>query len=156
MGWIETGTVRRPGPWSQQASKSAASRMAAAPTLCHDARMAQTVLIVDDHPSFRATARALLEAEGFVVVGEAANGAEALAEAEVLRPDVVLLDVQLPDLDGFEIAARLTAGSGQGPNVVLVSSRDARDYGDLIAESGARGFVAKGDLSGAAVRGLLP
>jgi DNA-binding NarL/FixJ family response regulator len=129
--------------------------MAAEALLCDDAPVAQTVLIVDDHPSFRATARALLEAEGFQVVGEVANGIEALAEAEALHPDIVLLDVQLPDLDGFEIASRLTGGNGGGPAVVLVSSRDARDYGSLIAESGARGFVAKGDLSGAAVRDLL-
>jgi DNA-binding NarL/FixJ family response regulator len=129
--------------------------MAAAAALCDHAHMAQTVMIVDDHPSFRATARALLESEGFQIVGEAATGAEALAEAEALRPDVVLLDVQLPDLDGFEIAARLTRQNANGPAVVLVSSRDRQDYGHLIGDSGARGFVAKGDLSGAVVRGLL-
>jgi DNA-binding NarL/FixJ family response regulator len=128
------------------------------PALCDHAHMARTVLIVDDHPSFRATARALLEAEGFLVVGEAATGVEALAEAEALHPDVVLLDVQLPDFDGFEIASRLTGredGDTPPPAVVLVSSRDAHDYGNLIADSGARGFVAKGELSGAAIRGLL-
>jgi DNA-binding NarL/FixJ family response regulator len=117
--------------------------------------MTCTVLIVDDHPSFRATARALLEAEGFAVVGEATTGGEALAKAAELAPEVVLLDVQLPDLDGFEVAARLAAANGSAPLVVLVSSRDASDYGSLIAESGARGFIAKGDLSGAAVRALL-
>ena len=117
--------------------------------------MPRTVLIVDDHPSFRATARALLEAEGFQVVGEAATGVEALSEAEALHPDIVLLDVQLPDLDGFEIASRLIGRNGREPDVVLVSSRDASDYGNLIAECGARGFVAKGELSGAAVRRLL-
>ncbi len=69
--------------------------------------MTRTVLIVDDHPSFRATARALLQAEGFDVVGEAVDGADALAKVRELRPEVVLLDVQLPDLDGFEIASRL-------------------------------------------------
>ena len=116
--------------------------------------MAQTVLIVDDHPSFRTTARALLAADGFEIVGEAADGSEALAKAAELHPEVVLLDVQLPDLDGFEVAARLST-NGHSPAVVLVSSRDACDYGNLIAESGARGFVAKGDLSGAAVRALL-
>ena len=68
--------------------------------------MAQTVLIVDDHPSFRATARRLLQAEGFEVVGEAENGAEALRKAGELHPEVVLLDVQLPDLNGFEVATR--------------------------------------------------
>ena len=118
--------------------------------------MPTTVLIVDDHPSFRATARALLEAEGYEVVGEAEDGASALAAAASLRPDVVLLDVQLPDLDGFQVAARLSAGSnGCGPAVVLTSSRDGSDFGPLVAESGARGFVAKAELSGAALAALL-
>jgi DNA-binding NarL/FixJ family response regulator len=118
--------------------------------------MAQTVLIVDDHPSFRATARALLEADGFSVVGEAKNGAEALQLAAALHPGVVLLDVQLPDTTGFEVAAELAKANGASPAIVLVSSRDARDYGGLIAESGARGFIAKGELSGAAIRALVP
>jgi DNA-binding NarL/FixJ family response regulator len=114
------------------------------------------VLIVDDHPSFRATVRALLEAEGFDVVGEAADGEEALVRAHELRPGLVLLDVQLPGLDGFEVAARLCAeANGSAPAVVLVSSRDAADYGDLIPSSGARGFIPKGELSGAALRALL-
>jgi DNA-binding NarL/FixJ family response regulator len=121
---------------------------------CDHARVARTVLIVDDHPSFRATARVLLESEGFEVVAEAADGESALVAARESRPDVVLLDVQLPDLDGFEVARRLTA-NGSAPAVVLVSSRDASDYGELIAASGAQGFVPKADLSGAAVRALL-
>jgi DNA-binding NarL/FixJ family response regulator len=113
-----------------------------------------TVLIVDDHPSFRMTARAVLEAEGFEVVGEAEDGASALEAAEGLRPDVVLLDVQLPDIDGFEVASRLTANGG-GPAVVMVSSRDGCDFGSLVESSGARGFVPKGELSGAAVSALI-
>jgi DNA-binding NarL/FixJ family response regulator len=117
--------------------------------------MTRTVLIVDDHPSFRATARAVLEAEGFEVVGEARDGAEAVELAAALHPEVVLLDVQLPDTTGFEVAADLSATNGSGPAIVLVSSRDAYDYGDLIARSGARGFVPKGELSGAAVRALI-
>jgi DNA-binding NarL/FixJ family response regulator len=121
---------------------------------CDHERVTTTVLVVDDHPSFRATARALLEAEGFAVLGEAADGTEALAKARALGPDVVLLDVQLPDLDGFEVARRLAA-NGVSPAIVLVSSRDASDYGGLIAASGARGFVPKGELSGSAVRALL-
>jgi DNA-binding NarL/FixJ family response regulator len=116
--------------------------------------VARSVLIVDDHPSFRATARALLETEGFRVVGEAADGAQALAKAVELHPDVILLDVQLPDIDGFEVARRLCA-NGASPAIVLVSSRDAADYGELIPACGARGFVPKGELSGAAVRALL-
>jgi DNA-binding NarL/FixJ family response regulator len=128
--------------------------MAARRALCDHARVTRTVLVVDDHPSFRATARAVLEAEGFVVVGEAASGPEALERAAELRPDVVLLDVQLPELDGFEVAARLGA-NGSSPTVVLVSSRDAADYGELIARSGAAGFIPKGELSGASIRALL-
>jgi DNA-binding NarL/FixJ family response regulator len=112
-----------------------------------DVDVTPTVLIVDDHPSFRASARVLLEADGFTIVGEAEDGSSALAQAEALRPDVVLLDVQLPDIDGFEVAARLTGG-GAGPRVILVSSRDRSDYGSKIEESGASGFIAKADLCG--------
>jgi DNA-binding NarL/FixJ family response regulator len=115
----------------------------------------RTVLIVDDHPSFRATARAVLEAEGFEVVGEARDGAEAVDLASDLRPEVVLLDVQLPDATGFDVATRLAAMNGGAPAVILVSSRDASDYGDQIGLSGARGFVPKDELSGAAVRALV-
>jgi DNA-binding NarL/FixJ family response regulator len=117
-------------------------------------RLVTTVLIVDDHPSFRANARALLQEEGFDVVGEAEDGESALAEAMRLRPDVVLLDVQLPDLDGFEIASRLTSNGG-GPQVVLVSSRDGEDFGSLVAQSGAVGFVPKAELSGRAISNLI-
>ena len=102
--------------------------------------MRKRLLIVDDHPSFRATARTLLEAEGFEVVGEAVDGAEALTKAGELRPDVVLLDVQLPDFDGFEVANRLCS-NGSPSAVVLVSSRDAADYGDLIPACGDRKSV---------------
>jgi DNA-binding NarL/FixJ family response regulator len=114
----------------------------------------KTVLIVDDHPSFRASARAILEADGFVVVGEAKDGAGALAAAREFAPDVLLLDVQLPDADGFAIASALTQ-NGSAPAVVIVSSRDAADYGCLIKQSGARGFIAKAELSGATLAALL-
>jgi DNA-binding NarL/FixJ family response regulator len=117
--------------------------------------MAYTVLIVDDHPSFRASARIVLESEGFDVVGEAEDGASAITQCCRLRPQVVLLDVQLPDTDGFHVAAELT-GNGVGPAVVLVSSRDSCDFGSLVARSGARGFVPKAELSGAILRALLP
>jgi DNA-binding NarL/FixJ family response regulator len=116
--------------------------------------MTPTVLIVDDHPSFRLTARALLEAEGFHVVGEAEDGASAIEAARRLRPDVVLLDVQLPDLDGFEVARRLTC-NGSSPGVVLTSSRDGSDFGSLVMRCGARGFVPKAELSGDALNALL-
>jgi DNA-binding NarL/FixJ family response regulator len=112
-------------------------------------------LIVDDHPSFRASARVLLEAEGFDVVGEAADGAGALAEAGRLQPEVVLLDVQLPDIDGFDVAARLTGVADGAPVVILVSSRDGSDFGPLVTRSGARGFVPKAELSGDRVQELL-
>jgi DNA-binding NarL/FixJ family response regulator len=112
------------------------------------------VLIVDDHPSFRASARGLLESEGYEVVGEAADGAAALRAVEELHPDIVLLDVQLPDLDGFEVAEQLAQVNGS-PQIVLTSSRDVCDYGACIKESSEAGFVPKGELSGAAIAALL-
>ncbi len=112
------------------------------------------VLIVDDHATFRGSARALLESEGFLVVGEAASGAEALERVRELQPDVVLLDVQLPDIDGFEVAAEL-AKDEHPPAVILTSTRDASDYGVRLGASPARGFVPKGELSGAALAALL-
>jgi DNA-binding NarL/FixJ family response regulator len=127
--------------------------MAGVASLCHDERVT-TVLIVDDHPSFRSSAHALLEAEGYEIVGEAEDGESAIAAAERLQPDIVLLDVQLPDMDGFEVARRLTS-EGNGPNVVLVSSRELSDYGPLVDGSGARGFLPKHELTGAAVAALV-
>ena len=113
-----------------------------------------TVLIVDDHPSFRASARAVLQAEGFEVVGEAEDGESAIATARALKPDVLLLDVQLPDMDGFAVCRQLHM-NGSTPAVILVSSRDAADYGGLIQQSGARGFIPKGELCGGALSSLL-
>ena len=110
---------------------------------------------MDDHPSFRASARALLQAEGFEVVGEAADGAEALRAVDELHPDVVLLDVQLPDTDGFDVAARLTKMNSHAPVIVLTSSRDGSDFGPLVTTSGACGFVPKAELSGERVQELL-
>jgi DNA-binding NarL/FixJ family response regulator len=104
------------------------------------------VLIVDDHPGFRAQARALLAAAGYEVVGEAADGESGVRVARELSPDVVLLDVQLPDITGFEVV-RLVAGEPDPPTVVLISSRDASDYGRRIERSGACGFISKADLS---------
>jgi DNA-binding NarL/FixJ family response regulator len=113
-----------------------------------------TVVIVDDHAIFRSTARALLEFDGFEVVGEAGDADAGVAAAERLRPDVVLLDVRLPDTDGFAVAERLLAG-GSGPAVILTSSSDDPLYPDRARRVGARGFVAKHDLSGAALLALL-
>ena len=116
--------------------------------------MTARVLIVDDHATFRSSARLLLEAEGFDVVGEADTGMSAVAKAAELTPDLILLDVQLPDIDGFEVAARV-ADSAASPAVILVSSHDGSDFGPLIRACGARGFVAKADLSGDRLRSLL-
>jgi two-component system response regulator EvgA len=114
----------------------------------------ETILIVDDHPSFRTVAQVVLEAEGFVVVGTATDGESAVAETLRLVPDVVLLDIGLPDMSGFDVAARLRE-AGSPAAIVLTSSRDGSDFGPLIAESGARGFVDKSELSGDAVRALV-
>jgi DNA-binding NarL/FixJ family response regulator len=116
--------------------------------------VATSVLIVDDHPSFRASARMLLECEGFDVIGEAEDGLSALDAVSRLHPDVVLLDVQLPDINGFEVAERLTANGGS-PAIVLTSSRDVEDIGLLAGRVGVRGFIPKSELSGSALEALL-
>jgi DNA-binding NarL/FixJ family response regulator len=115
--------------------------------------MPRTVVIVDDHPSFRASARAVLEADGFDVVGEATDGTSAIELLRKLRPAVVVLDVQLPDMSGFDVCEE--CGDLDHTAIVLVSSRDAEDYGELIKSSGARGFLPKDELTGDAVDALL-
>ena len=134
--------------------KSVATRIAWKRGVCDDGDMALRVLIVDDHPGFRARARALLESEGFEVVGEAGSGADGVRTARELAPDVVLLDVQLPDTDGFAVASAVTNDDG-GVQVVLTSSRDGSDFGALVGSCGACGFIAKAELSGARVAALL-
>ena len=114
----------------------------------------RSVLIVDDHPSFRAAARLMLERAGYNVVGESDDGASALAAARRLRPALVLLDVGLPDRDGFEVAEELSRAE-PAPRVVLVSARGAAPYRQRLAASPARGFIAKRDLSPAAFRALV-
>jgi two-component system response regulator EvgA len=109
------------------------------------------VLIVDDHEGFRASARRMLEADGFEVVAEAASGAEALQAAEAWKPELVLLDVHLPDMQGFEVAERLGV-NGSAPAIVLTSSHDASDFGPLIERTG---FIPKSELSGQALRRIL-
>ena len=111
-----------------------------------------SVLIVDDYAPFRDSARGLLEGGGFEVVGEAEDGHQALRLAEELHPDVVLLDVHMPDLDGFEVTRRLVK-LDPAPAVVLTSSRD--DYALLAAKTAARGFIRKDALSAEALRSTL-
>jgi DNA-binding NarL/FixJ family response regulator len=113
-----------------------------------------TVLIVDDHAAFRAGARALLEADGYDVVGEAGDGQAGIDAARNLHPDVVLLDVRLPDMDGFTVAGRLTS-NGSDTVVIVTSSSDDPLYPERAQSSGARGFVAKHDVCGAALDRLL-
>jgi len=120
-------------------------------TICS---MERTMLIVDDHAGYRRQARTLFTSGGYDVIGEAGDVASGVRAAAELRPAVVLLDVQLPDGDGFEAAGKMLAVVAP-PAVVLISSRDAVDYGGRIAASGARGFISKGDLSVGALDELL-
>jgi DNA-binding NarL/FixJ family response regulator len=122
--------------------------------LQHGVHQARRVLVVDDHPSFRRCVRTLLSSQGYEVVGEAEDGASALALASELSPDLVLLDVQLPDISGFEVASRLH-DKDSNLAIVLVSSRDRTAYGATIGTSGARGFITKEELSGTTLARLL-
>jgi DNA-binding NarL/FixJ family response regulator len=116
--------------------------------------MAGSVVIVDDNARFRSRARRWLEASGFAVVAEAADGRSALEAAREHRPAVVLLDVELPDMSGLSVADRLTR-EPDPPAVVLTSTHDPADYGDRTARCGARGFLPKAELSGQALSELL-
>jgi CheY-like chemotaxis protein len=116
--------------------------------------MRPTVVIVDDHAEFRESASALLDAEGFVGIGEAADGDEAIAAVERLRPQVVLLDIQLPDMDGFAVAERLAARPDP-PRIVLISSREAATYGPRLEAAAAQGFIPKRELSGSALAAVV-
>ena len=128
------------------------TRTAAGKEVCDDLIVA-TIVIVDDDPRFRGIARRLLESEGFEVIGEASDGHEALTVARELEPDVLLLDVQLPDIDGIEVATQLSA-EGDGPAIVLTSTRDESDFGPQVEQSGARGFVPKGEISAERITSL--
>jgi DNA-binding NarL/FixJ family response regulator len=116
--------------------------------------MRPSVLIVDDHEDFRTSARALLELQGFEVVADVENGEAALAAADRLRPDIVLLDVQLPGMDGFEVAERLAA-TAAAPRVVLISSRRRSAYEVRMPGAHVAGFLGKHELSGAALAAFL-
>lgn len=126
----------------------------AARRLCHHPHVATTVLIVDDHPTFRRFARRLLEESGFDVVAEAADGRSAVTEVDRLTPDVVLLDVLLPDSSGLAVAEQL-ARRRPAPVVVLTSSRSEADLGPGLRLVPARGFVSKSDLSSSSFRALV-
>jgi DNA-binding NarL/FixJ family response regulator len=113
-------------------------------------------LIVDDNPSFLEAARVLLEREGLTIAGVASNGAEALREAESLRPDVILMDISLGEESGLEVARRLHEDKQTGgARVVLISTHSLSDFGDLIGESSAAGFIPKAELSTSAIRAIL-
>jgi DNA-binding NarL/FixJ family response regulator len=116
--------------------------------------MSPTVLIIDDHAAFRAGVRALLAADGYDVIGEACDGRRGIAAAAELRPEVVLLDVRLPDMNGFDVAGELTA-RGDAAAIVITSSSDDPLYPARALDSGARGFVAKHDVSGPTLDRLL-
>jgi DNA-binding NarL/FixJ family response regulator len=113
-----------------------------------------TIVIIDDDPRFRTQARDVLEADGFHVIGQASDGASGLEAAKSLRPDFVLVDIGLPDVEGFEVARNL-AIDGPPPLVVLTSSRDARAYGRRLTNGHSLGFIPKEQISGAAIRALV-
>jgi DNA-binding NarL/FixJ family response regulator len=115
--------------------------------------MSRRILIVDDHPGFRASARRMLEAGGFEVVGEAGDGTAAVNATRDLAPDLVLLDVQLPDVSGIDLAGPLAANGG--PGVILTSSRPSDQLGPVLDVSGALGFIPKDELSSAAIERLI-
>jgi len=116
--------------------------------------IAWSVLIVDDHDGFRAGARALLEADGFEILGEAADGESALQQVRRLRPQIVLLDVQLPGVDGFAVADQLAA-EPSAPAVVLISSREEAAFRSRLAATPARGFITKAEFTGECLASLL-
>jgi DNA-binding NarL/FixJ family response regulator len=116
--------------------------------------MAQSLLIVDDHAAFRVFAQTLLSTQGFDVAGQAEDGESALEQIDRLRPDVVLLDVQLPGIDGIEVANRLSLHTA-APRVVLTSTREAADYGERLRLAPVMGFIPKHQLSGSALSALI-
>lgn len=111
-------------------------------------------LIVDDNPGFAASARRLLERQGITVVGVASTGDEALRRVGELRPDVVLVDIDLGGESGLELAGRLNR-QDLGTRIILISSHAEEDYRDLITASPAVGFLAKDILSARAIHDLL-
>ncbi len=115
--------------------------------------MSRSILIVDDNAGFRASARRVLEQDGYRVLAEAADGGTGVEATADLRPEIAIVDIQLPDIDGFEVARRISQADSP-PAIVLVSSRDGADFGSLVEESPARGFIAKAELSSKALAAL--
>jgi DNA-binding NarL/FixJ family response regulator len=151
------GAVRDAEPvrpvWRRTDSRPAANRRPGTGP-CADNGVVPTVLLVDDHAAFRRRARRLLEAEGWTVAGEAADGAGGLELARRLRPDLALVDVGLPDTTGLALARVLAVLPG-APACVLVSTHDRADFEALARRAGALGFLAKEELDGEALTGLL-
>jgi DNA-binding NarL/FixJ family response regulator len=118
--------------------------------------MALRCLIVDDSPGFLRSARLLLEREGMAVVGVASTVEEAVQQAEELRPDVLLLDIDLGEESGFDLAERLQAETSLPPaRVILISTHAEEDFADLIAVTPVAGFLPKAELSAGAIREVL-
>jgi len=116
--------------------------------------VSRSVLIVDDDDAFRNLATRILTGWGHVVIGEAGTAAEALARVAELRPDTVLIDIGLPDGDGFALTARLR-GMPWPVRVVLISSDADRANAAAADRAGASGFVPKDELSGPGLRQLI-
>jgi DNA-binding NarL/FixJ family response regulator len=117
--------------------------------------MALSCLIVDDTPAFLTAARGLLERQGVMVVGTVSTGAEALRHTVQLRPDVVLMDIDLDGESGFDLARLLHSNGAGMPPVILISTHALEDFADVVAESPAIGFLPKISLSAAAIQDLL-
>ena len=112
-------------------------------------------LLVDDNETFIEVARRVLDPNGVEVAGTASNIAEAVLRVSELRPDIVLIDVMLGDENGFDLARLLAELDARDLAVIMISSGTEDDYADLMAQSPARGFLPKGELSGDAIRRLL-
>ncbi len=115
--------------------------------------MGSSIVIIDDNAGFRASARRALEAEGYEVIAEAGAGRPGVSAALRSEVDLVIVDIQLPDMDGFEVARRICA-EPSAPAVVLTSSRDSSDFGSLVGLSPAIGFVPKAELTGRSLEAL--
>lgn len=133
-----------------------ASRNAKNGCVLHAGTMAVRCLLVDDNHEFLRAARDLLEHQGISVVGVATTGAQARRSCRELKPDVALIDIDLGEENGFDVARQIAGGEGtEPPRVILISVYSGEDFADMIAESPALSFLPKAGLSGAAIRGIL-